>query len=164
MIKRPMADISISPPIIVHVFGPSCCGKTRLLRDIPEAAKWDIAIYNKGGSVHRDSIFISSELKRFLHGAMDAGKQIIFIESSGTNKAINAFLHRMSRPHHVIHIGLFAPDDATLKARCEAREIDYENTRVYNRAIVRLLRRCAPAFPVAYDEAQSLVEDVLGGL
>ena len=165
---RPMAKVS--PPIIVHLYGPQCAGKSRLLSKVPSEAVWDIAQFNRGvelgsnGYVRRDSMFVVNRLKKFVHAASDTGKRVVFVETSGGNKAVNSFLKRMSKVHHVVYLWVKGPDDDELRKRCELRGLDYARTRAFNRGISRFLHHNARGFPMDQDEAQNLIDDIMGGL
>jgi len=104
-------------PLVVHITGPACAGKSTLIREVqetyPGVPSWDVGgFYEAHGCIHpktKQLMFgptkkarkkLRGDLCDFLADGRRSGLDVMIVESSGINTTINElFAHPRMKPH-----------------------------------------------------------------
>jgi len=117
------------PKTIVHLTGPRCSGKTFILNSLSDIAKWDVEdVYCKYRK-SADEVFppnkmrdLQKEVVKSLKKFVEQDSDVLFVESSGNNRAINNLMARwMKFGWHVVEIWLEAAIGEELAVRMSQR-------------------------------------------
>jgi hypothetical protein len=123
---------------LIHIIGPRCAGKTRLLDELRVSERWDVLrFYKRTGCLDGQMINwdrfrtvqhrIAIELHRWVTTTL-MRRSVAVVESSGINQVLNDAL----RPWRVVHVCLEPPSEMELQQRCAQVGIPEGSTRRYN--------------------------------
>ena len=153
----------------IHVIGPSCAGKSHLIR-AAGLPSWDVLeFYASCGAWRRGEPFstrlmhskpalwrrkteaLERELEAFLRGG-----GVRAVESSGINERIDSVVRRARK---VTRILLTAPPEDELRRRAKRRGLSLSNVVGFSHRFGESLHG---AVPVTYDQALRTIREAIG--